>query len=71
MSHDLQSSSAATTHKRSSSTLPLLGWMKAGFADVMVAAEVLHDVQWTAPWDQSRSAPQARSALPKETGVLG
>ena len=58
MRHDLQPGSACPTHKQSSLALPLLGWMKARFGDVMVTAEVLHDVQWVAPWDNAQSAPR-------------
>jgi hypothetical protein len=57
MSTDLHASSPRATHKRTSSTVSLLGWMKARFGDVMVTAEVLHDVQWAAPWDDAQSAP--------------
>jgi hypothetical protein len=56
MSTDPHSSSSCVTHKRTSSTVPLLGWMKARLGDVMVTAEVLHDVQWAAPWDNAQSA---------------
>ena len=51
MSTDLQPSLSCVTHKRVSFVTLLLGWMKARFGDVMLAAEVLHDIQWAAPWD--------------------
>jgi hypothetical protein len=47
------------THKPAS--FALLGWMKARFRDVMIVAEVLHEVRWAAPWDDSQSSPGSTS----------
>jgi len=55
MSSDYHPGSPGTTHKPISSITRLPGWMKARFLDVMVVAEVLHDVRWAAPWDDARS----------------
>jgi hypothetical protein len=33
----------------------LLGWVKARFRDIMTVADVLHDLRWTAPWDEAPS----------------
>jgi hypothetical protein len=55
MSSDAHSSASSTIHKRGSfATLPL-AWLSARFRDIMIAAEVLHDIQWAAPWDDSQS----------------
>ena len=60
MRNDIHSNSPGTTHKPGSFILHPLGWMKARFRDIMVVAEVMHEVQWTAPWDEPGS-PKARS----------
>jgi len=53
MSSDYHPGSPGTTHKPTSSITRLPEWMKARFLDVMVVAEVLHDVRWAAPWDDA------------------
>jgi hypothetical protein len=43
---------SSPTHKFSS--FGLLAWLKVRLADVMVAAQVLTDIQMAAPWDERR-----------------
>ncbi|MEO8300828.1 MAG: hypothetical protein ABI608_03490 [Rhizomicrobium sp.] len=61
MSSDLHPGSPGTTHKPASFISHLLGWLKAGHRDVMIAADVLHEKQWTAPWDQAPSSGSSKS----------
>ena len=55
MSSDLHPFYAGPTHKPASFIGNLLGWVKARHGDLMVAAKVLHKVQWSAPWDETDS----------------
>jgi hypothetical protein len=57
MSSDLHSSVPRLTHKQASFVIRPLGWLMARVRDLMVTAEVLHDIQWAAPWDPSPPAP--------------
>ena len=57
MSSDIHPSASCTNHKRASFATLSFGWLSARFRDVMVAAEVLHDIQWAAPWDDAQSPP--------------
>jgi hypothetical protein len=50
MKNDRNSGFQAAPVKPSSFDIQLLGWVKARLRDVMIAAEVLHDVQFAAPW---------------------
>ena len=65
MNSNLHPGPAGTIYKP---TFPVLGWVKARLADVMVAAEVLHEARWSAPWDE---ATAARRPLPKQTHPAG
>jgi hypothetical protein len=57
MSSDVHYSVPCATHKRASFGIPPFGWLAARFREVMIAAEVLHDIQWAAPWDHSQPPP--------------
>jgi hypothetical protein len=57
MNSDVHSSVPRATHKRASFAISPFGWLAARFRDVMMAAKVLHDIQWAAPWDHSQSPP--------------
>jgi hypothetical protein len=57
MRGDLHSGVSGPNHKHTSFVIPPLGWVMAWVRDVMIVAEVLHDIRWAAPWDQSPSAP--------------
>ena len=67
MSSDCHPGSPGTTYKPTSSITRLPGWMKARFLDVMVVAEVLHDVRWAAPWDDARSPHSSSESLSART----
>jgi len=56
MRSDLFSGCQDTPYKPASLSTRLLGWLKSRFQDIMVTADVLHDAQWTAPWDDSQSS---------------
>ncbi len=56
MTGDIPASAPGTIHKRASFAKLSFAWLSARFRDVMIAAEVLHDIQWAAPWDDSQSA---------------
>jgi len=60
MHSDFHTGHPDTSHKPAS--FAPLGWLKARFQDVMTVADVLHDAQWSAPWDepQSSSRPTQR-----------
>jgi hypothetical protein len=36
--------------------ISLARWMRARFLDLVIAGEVLHDVQWAAPWRDCQSS---------------
>jgi hypothetical protein len=60
MNCDVHSSIPRVTHKRASFATLAFGWLAARFRDVTVAADVLHDIQWAAPWDDGQSPPCQR-----------
>lgn len=60
MSSELHPSHPSPTYKPASFIGNALGWVKARQRDLMVAATVLHEIQWAAPWDEPES-PKARS----------
>jgi hypothetical protein len=58
MRSDRQTGHPDTTHKPAS--FAPLGWLKARLQDVKVVADVLHEAQWAAPWDDSQSSSGPR-----------
>jgi hypothetical protein len=56
MESDFNSSFKSATHKPASFKHQLLGWVKGRLRDILIAAEVLHDVQFAAPWLDCESA---------------
>ena len=66
MSSDLHSSYPSPIYKPASFIGNLLEWAKARHRDVMVAADVLHEIQWSTPWDDTRpvSPPSAKRPAP-------
>jgi|GEM_PF-6513738 len=56
MNSDLHPGYPSTTYKPASFISNPLGWAKARFRDLMVTADVLHEIQWAAPWDEPESS---------------
>jgi hypothetical protein len=56
MNSNLHSRCQAAPYKAASSDITLLGWMKATLRDILIAAEVLPDVQFAAPWRDCQSS---------------
>jgi hypothetical protein len=65
MSTDSHSGCQVGPYKPASFNTHLIRWLKARFRDVMIVAEVLHDVQYAAPWDDQH--PGVRIRLPCST----
>lgn len=63
MRGDMHSGVSGPNHKHTSFVIPPLGWVMAWVRDVMIVAEVLHDIRWAAPWDQSPSAPSRKRTV--------
>jgi hypothetical protein len=62
MENDLNPSFRITPHKPASLKNRLIAWVKAWSRDIMIAAEVLHEAQFSAPWRdcQSPRSPNQR-----------
>jgi hypothetical protein len=55
MENDINPSFSIPPHKPASLKNRLLGWVKAWLQDIMIAAEVLHEAQFSAPWRDCQS----------------
>jgi hypothetical protein len=56
MNSDLHPGCPGVTYKPTSFIPRLRGWMKARLRDLMIVADVMHEVQWSAPWDDCEPA---------------
>ena len=64
MESDLNTGFQVAPYKPASFNTHLLGWVKARLRDIVIAAEVLHDVQFAAPWlDQEPPHPPSRQSI--------
>jgi hypothetical protein len=61
---DINTGFRVAPYKRASFNIHLLGWVKARLRDIVIAAEVLHDVQFAAPWlDHESPHPPSRQCI--------
>jgi len=47
---DLCTNRGGSIHKSDSFVFKLTAWLKAKIGEAALAGEVLHDLQWSAPW---------------------
>lgn len=70
MNSDLCSDCQAAPYGPASLNIHLVGWMKARFRDLIIAGDVLHEMQWAAPWRDPQSSCFSKRAPAPQMGAV-